>query len=207
MENSKITSGEFKGREILSPKNPKTHPMGARARLGLFNALGSLMRMDGAGVLDLYAGSGALGFEALSRGAERVVFVEKDRNTAETIRKTAESLGVLDRVEIIRKSVQHTNLRRRHFDLILVDPPYDRFDVSEWRVLCGADVSDSILAVSHPPMPAEGPSRFIVSNKKYGGCEIAIFKYPDHDEMMRIQREMFAEMGIDEDWLRARGLI
>lgn len=193
-QNSHITGGELRGGEILSPKKPQTHPMSSRARLGLFNSLRSIMDLNGAKVLDMYAGSGALGFEALSRGAEKVIFVEKDWDAVKTIMKTADKLDVKDKVEIIRGNVKWVNLKGEHFDLILVDPPYRRFNPDEWSDFCGALPERMVVAVSHPPMPVPGNSLFVVSDKKYSGCQIAIFKYPTLKEQNKRFQEMLSRM-------------
>lgn len=103
-------------------------PTAQKVRDALFNSLGA--RVIGAEVLDLYAGTGALGLEALARGARAAVFVERDPRLAESIRKRVQALGFHDRAEVWRAEV-HPALRRlsdahRQFDLILLDPPYDR---------------------------------------------------------------------------------
>ena len=84
MENIKITSGKYRGRTIKSPNSKLTHPMGAREKLAMFNMISEYL--SGAVVLDVYAGSGALGIEALSRGASYAMFVEKNPRTAGIIR-------------------------------------------------------------------------------------------------------------------------
>ena len=85
MENIKITSGKYRGRTIKSPNSKLTHPMGAREKLAMFNMISEYL--SGAVVLDVYAGSGALGIEALSRGASYAMFVEKNPQIAQVIRR------------------------------------------------------------------------------------------------------------------------
>lgn len=123
----RLTGGEFNGRTIHAPANLKTRPTQAKLRQALFNSIQA--RIPDANVLDWFAGSGALGFEALSRGAARVVFVEASKPAAKLIRKNAELLGVEDRIEIHAENVESSWLDQEptpHLhDLVLADPPYE----------------------------------------------------------------------------------
>ena len=99
-----ITSGVFRGRKIATPDNGLTHPMGAREKLALFNSIESLRGpLDGASVLDCFCGSGALGIEAISRGATSVVFVDKDRQAIATTKQNLASLGLKSQDNSISK--------------------------------------------------------------------------------------------------------
>ncbi len=103
-----------------------TRPTSDRVREAVFSALEAAVDLDGARVLDLYGGSGALGFEALSRGAEHVAFVEADRRAAQTIRRNATGLGF--RAVAIEQAKAETALATppaEPYDLVLADPPYD----------------------------------------------------------------------------------
>lgn len=147
----RVLAGEFKGRKLLSPRSEHTHPMGAREKNALFNMIQPYL--PGARVLDLFAGSGALGIEALSRGAAEVIFVEKNPQIAAIIRKNLASidqqcpqnaaqgsqqpLGAPDRAygcntKVLTEDalkIACTGSYAAEFDLILVDPPYDGFTV------------------------------------------------------------------------------
>lgn len=121
----KITSGVFRGRFIETPPGDHTRPTQARLRQALFNSLQA--SMIEARVLDLFSGSGALGFEALSRGARNVVFVESARRVARLIQRNARTLGVADRTRIVTEEVDQaweTVGALGPFDVILADPPY-----------------------------------------------------------------------------------
>jgi 16S rRNA (guanine966-N2)-methyltransferase len=110
---------------IKTPKGDRTRPTQARLRQALFNSLQSVI--SGARVLDLFAGSGGLGFEALSWGAAQAVFVEDSRPASKLIEANAADLGVRDRVEVIHKTVEQARtelLKMDPFDIILADPPY-----------------------------------------------------------------------------------
>jgi len=120
----RIIAGSHKGARIFAPKGPNTRPTGDRVREAVFNLTGPV---EGLHVLDLYAGSGAMGLEALSRGAASATFVEADRAAAETIVKNLDKLGLSDatvlREDAARKLAADAAAGRR-YDLVLIDPPY-----------------------------------------------------------------------------------
>ncbi|HWH30539.1 MAG TPA: 16S rRNA (guanine(966)-N(2))-methyltransferase RsmD [Mycobacteriales bacterium] len=122
----RIVAGAARGRRLTAPVAPGTRPTSDRAREGLFSSLQSLLDLDGARVLDLYAGTGALGLEALSRGASSATLVEDDPGALRALRSNVEAVGlpgahvVADRVE--RFLVGAAEPR---YDLALLDPPYE----------------------------------------------------------------------------------
>lgn len=122
----RIVSGELGGRFIEAPPGRTTRPTSSRVREAWFSALGD--RVVGARVLDLFAGSGALGLEALSRGAAHVHFVESDRRVLATLRRNVATLGVGDRATLDTRDVfdflDAVEAEGRTFDLALADPPY-----------------------------------------------------------------------------------
>lgn len=121
---TRIIAGVARGRRLGAPKGTGTRPTSDKVRSAVFNLLGQFF--EGGVVLDLYAGTGALALEALSRGCERAVCVEADRAAAELIRRNAESCGFGDRVEVIRSAVEGAlgRLPPAGFDLVFADPPY-----------------------------------------------------------------------------------
>lgn len=120
----RIIAGEWRGRTIESPPGQSTRPTADRARETLFSMLASrLGSFEGLRVADLFAGSGALGFEALSRGAAWASFVETDAKALAVIRRNAEKLGASERVQVLGSSALALP-RSEPFDLILADPPY-----------------------------------------------------------------------------------
>lgn len=120
----RIIAGRLRGRPLDAPPGSQTRPTTDRVREALFSMLTSrLGSFEGLRVADLYAGSGALGLEALSRGAAHVTFVENDPKAAAIIRANAAKLGVLDGIRILGGSAL-TLSRSDPFDLILADPPY-----------------------------------------------------------------------------------
>src|SRR6266498_2982025 len=101
----RIISGIYKSRTLISPKGDATRPTSDRARESLFNVLNNLIDFEGISVLDLFAGSGAFAFEALSRGAEHATLIDKNRNAIQSIKENAEALEVSAKIEIINKEV------------------------------------------------------------------------------------------------------
>ena len=120
----RIIAGQFRGRQLQAPPGAATRPTGDRVREALFSMLVSrLGSFDDLRVADLYAGSGALGLEALSRGAAEAVFVETDPKAQAAIKTNAAKLGVTDRIRVLGGSALALP-RSEPFDLILADPPY-----------------------------------------------------------------------------------
>ncbi|MDH3297282.1 MAG: 16S rRNA (guanine(966)-N(2))-methyltransferase RsmD [Gemmatimonadota bacterium] len=123
----RVTGGYLGGRRLRSPSGRSTRPTGARVREAWFSAISD--RIPGATVLDLFAGSGALGIEALSRGAERVTFVESSRTAMAVLRQNVAALDLESRSEFVRADVFRTLVRFSEpaavCDLALADPPYD----------------------------------------------------------------------------------
>ena len=119
----RIIAGQWRGRPIEAPPGTATRPTSDRAREGLFSMLASrLGSFEGLQVADLFAGTGALGLEALSRGAAHCTFVEKDRAALDALKRNLDRLGAGDRADVRAQAVEHVSLAPR--DLVLIDPPY-----------------------------------------------------------------------------------
>jgi 16S rRNA (guanine966-N2)-methyltransferase len=126
----RIITGEFKGRFIAAPKTELTRPTTDRVRESIFNYLSNKISFDGISVLDLYAGSGSLGLEALSRGAASAVFIEKNFTPEKTLRENIKSLGLDHRARVVKTSVvSFCKLQETPFDLIFADPPFFEDDI------------------------------------------------------------------------------
>lgn len=156
----RIIAGAHAGRRLAVP--PKgTRPTSDRVRESLFSILNGWGVIDGARVLDLYAGSGALGFEALSRGAESLVAVDASRQATRVIRENAAVLG--ERVEVQQSAVaRFLRTPPRQFDLVFIDPPYDE-DIDQALELLaeGWLAEEGIVVVERssrtvPPLLPEG---------------------------------------------------
>jgi 16S rRNA (guanine966-N2)-methyltransferase len=139
---TRIVAGSAKGRRLLVPARG-TRPTSDRAREALFSTLGALLDVDGARVLDLYAGTGAVGLEALSRGAGHVTFVESDRTAAAILHRNVEAVG-LPGAHVVISSVEGylAGSTGAPFDLAYLDPPYALHDAALGTVL-------TELAASH----------------------------------------------------------
>jgi 16S rRNA (guanine966-N2)-methyltransferase len=118
----RVVAGEFKGRRLHAPRGRATRPTADRVREALFSILGGI---EGARVLDLFAGSGALGIEALSRGAEAAVFVDDDQRAVTAIHRNLEAVGVA--ADVHRRDVLAfiRDAGEERYDVIFADPPYD----------------------------------------------------------------------------------
>jgi 16S rRNA (guanine966-N2)-methyltransferase len=125
----RIIAGSRKGARIFAPKGTDTRPTGDRVREAAFNLIGP-GRVEDATVLDLFAGSGAMGLEALSRGAAHVTFVESDRDACRTINRNLDKLRLDDATVLCQDALTALRADARagtRYDLVLVDPPYRRF--------------------------------------------------------------------------------
>jgi 16S rRNA (guanine966-N2)-methyltransferase len=147
----RIVAGEFKGRRLRMPRGAPTRPTADRVREALFSMLGDV---SGARVLDLYAGSGALGIEALSRGAESAVFVERDQRAVAAIQANLDAVGA--NAELRRQDALGFLARADGtFDLVFCDPPYD----------CGPRIAGP-LAERLPAVLSEGARIVTESDKR-----------------------------------------
>ena len=121
----RVIAGEWRGRKLIAPKNDATRPTADRTRETLFSMLASRVgSFEGLYVADLFAGSGALGIEALSRGAGHCLFGEQDRDALDALRQNLAALGATSRADIRAGSVLGLGPARRRFDLLLFDAPY-----------------------------------------------------------------------------------
>ena len=174
----RIIAGERRGARIAAPKGDTTRPTGDRVREAAYNLIGPV---DDAAVLDLFAGSGAMGLEALSRGARRCVFVESDRAACAVIRANLEKLRFAGALVLQKDAFQALREERgagRSYDLVLVDPPYGTWPDLEPRLadaLPEALAPEGLLVVEtaarvEPALPLE-----LVTTRRYGSARITLF--------------------------------
>ena len=122
----RIISGQWRSRSLVAPKGDVTRPTADRTRETLFSMLNSrLGSFEGLSVMDLFAGSGALGLEAVSRGAASCMFVEQDKAALDALDKNIATLGAGPQTDVRRSSVLSLGSPLKPYDLILIDPPYD----------------------------------------------------------------------------------
>jgi 16S rRNA (guanine966-N2)-methyltransferase len=177
----RIIAGSRKGAKIVAPRGRDTRPTGDRVREAAFNLIGPV---EGMTVLDLFAGSGAMGLEALSRGATSAVFVERDRTAVRAIDRNLEKLGFEARVypDDVGPRLRTEAAGGRRYDLVLIDPPY--------RMLAGFL---PVLTANLPSVVAPGGLVVLESDgrdepelplplrtsRRYGSARISLFEAPE----------------------------
>lgn len=183
----RIVGGALRGRRLAAPDGRTVRPTADRAREGLFNILehgAAFADFDirGAIVVDAFAGTGALGLEALSRGAERVYFLENDPVALKTLRANVEALDQTDRAEILNRDATHPGRAQAQCDLAFLDPPY----ASDFAIAALAELgeqgwlaTDAVVVVEHA-----ADADLIVSHnfepieqRRYGAAHFAIFRW------------------------------
>jgi 16S rRNA (guanine966-N2)-methyltransferase len=174
----RIIAGTHRGARIAAPKGLATRPTGDRVREAAFNLIGPV---DGAAVLDVFAGSGALGLEALSRGAASVTFVESDRGACRTIADNLTKLRLTGARVTCADAVWALRQETRTYDLVLVDPPYEAWAELEPKL---AELLPRLLAPggllvvetgsrTEPELPL--PLR---TSRRYGSARLTLFEPP-----------------------------
>ena len=148
----RVVAGELGGRRLVAPEGVSTRPTTDRVREAIFNALGSLGVIDGALVADLFAGSGAIGIEALSRGAAHCTFVERDRAALAALDENLSTLDLVDRSRVLRSDAAAT-AGGLDVDIVFPDPPYvfDGWDRLLTAVRADLVVAESGRAIDPPP--------------------------------------------------------
>lgn len=176
----RVVAGVARGRRIAAPPGRDTRPTTDRVREAVFNALWSLGAVEDAVVVDLFAGSGALGIEALSRGAASVHFVEADRRAASVIEQNLASLDLADRAVVLRRPVEAAlDQLPVAVDLVLADPPYTFDGWADLLVaLAPRLAADAVVVVESDRSPALPPGWEKVRERTYGGT-VVLFARPD----------------------------
>jgi 16S rRNA (guanine966-N2)-methyltransferase len=181
----RIIGGELKGRKLRTAPGGETRPTANRTREAIFNILGAEVR--GAHTLDLFAGSGAFGIEALSRGAAAALFIETGREALAVLARNIQVCGVADRASVIRWNVARNLdcLRKREprFGLIFLDPPYHHNLVAPplthlHAVRCLAQ--GARLVVEHgtqDPLPELGDAYLLTDQRRYGKTLVSFLAY------------------------------
>jgi len=167
----RIDAGELGGRKLVAPAGTSTRPTTDRVREAIFNSLGSAGVLEGALVADLYAGSGALGIEALSRGAEHCVFVERDRAALRALTENLDALG-LDHRSRVHVGDARSVAPTLDVDIVFADPPYD-FD--DWEALLGSVRAGLLVAESGRDVPASD-GWTVARAKRYGRTRVTFLE-------------------------------
>lgn len=181
----RVIAGEARGHRLAAVQGWKTRPTADRVKEAIFNMIGPYF--EGGWGLDLYAGTGALGIEALSRGFERVVFIDHDRAALHTIKKNLDLTGLTERAEVYRtdavKALHVLNRRCLQFDTIFLDPPYAQRNahvrvlrqISEYTTLA----STGVIVVEHAAslmLPEQVMSFHKDRTRSYGDVHITLFR-------------------------------
>jgi len=160
----RVVAGEFGGRRLIAPEGTTTRPTTDKVREAVFNSLVAQGIVEDAVVVDLFAGSGAMGIEALSRGAARCIFVERDRGALASLRSNIAALRIEDRVTVVTSDVMAWVPAMRNVDVALIDPPYT-FDA--WPTLLGlVQVEYAVCEAPREVAPPDGWET--LRSKKYG---------------------------------------
>jgi 16S rRNA (guanine966-N2)-methyltransferase len=177
----RIVAGIFGGRRLHAPKGMEIRPTSDRVREAIFSIIGQAV--SGANVLDLFAGTGALGLEALSRGASQAVFVDQSLAAVQLIRANIELCSVQDRVRVIHESVNHAihrlTVQEGCFDLIFMDPPYGKGSVQKTLTNLAAVARSGALVVAEHDSKDLSPSSYQewirTQARKYGDTTVSFY--------------------------------
>lgn len=185
MSGLRVVAGELRGRRLVAPPGWDTRPTADRVREAIFAIVGPV---DGLAVLDLFAGSGALAIEALSRGADRATLVERDRDALAAIRRNLSDLGLEDRCRVVaadwRAALARERAAGRRFGLCLLDPPYSLLPLIAgrlWPALAPVLAPRATLVVEHvarSPILPELPALTIASrtDRTYGDTGVLVLR-------------------------------
>jgi 16S rRNA (guanine966-N2)-methyltransferase len=179
----RVIGGEFRGRRLVAPGAPSVRPTSDRVREAVFDILFSLGGVEGTQVLDLFAGSGAMGIEALSRGASSVTLVERDPDAVAVIRQNLASVGAADAerdgtVTVIRADVDRwVATTASRYDLVLCDPPY-AYD--GWSALVPRLPGDLAVLESGVDLVSE-EGWGVVKTRRYGSTLVTVVQ-PDQPD-------------------------
>lgn len=177
----RIIAGRFRGHGLASPEGHLTRPSTARTRESLFSLVDARIYLDGAEVLDLFSGTGALGLEAISRGAALVTFVEQEREVLDYARRNAQKLGVEDQcIFICGDAVEY--LRRYSgpdLDLIMADPPYKLDAMRDLPDLAIPHLdTDGVLTLEHSTHDWFDEHPHLMTSRAYGRTIVSLFRPP-----------------------------
>ena len=173
----RVVAGEARGRPLRAPPGRSTRPTSDRVREAIFDVLGSMAAVEDAVVGDLFAGSGALGIEALSRGAQHVSFVDHDKRAVATIRANLLATGLGARSQVVRADVLRWLEHAAPLDLVLCDPPY-AYD--RWPALLGALLGVARLVLLETGHALDlGGAWEVLNLKQYGGTVVTVARPAD----------------------------
>lgn len=169
----RVVAGTARGRRLVAPAGAATRPTSDRTREAVFNALGSLGVVEDSTVLDLFAGSGAMGIEALSRGAAAATFVDDDSRALEAVRANLDTTGLTERARVVRSTAQRFLAGDPGpFDVAILDPPYRTGDEQWAEVLAAVDAHVVVLEADREIAPGEGWD--VLRSRTYGSTVVVV---------------------------------
>jgi 16S rRNA (guanine966-N2)-methyltransferase len=173
----RVIAGTLGGRLFDAPDTTATHPMGDRIKGSLFNILGNIAEKT---VLDPFAGSGALSFEAISRGAKSVLLLERDKRAQRVIQQNIDSLGIGEKAKLVAVNCRSWSQKNpgQKFDLILADPPYNDGQLSTISILSGHLKPKGLMVLSYPGRGSVPTVNgvVVVDNRFYGDAALAFYQ-------------------------------
>jgi 16S rRNA (guanine(966)-N(2))-methyltransferase RsmD len=195
----RVIGGKARGRRLKAPKGRALRPTGGRVKEALFDILPH--DLTDRRVLDLFAGTGALSLEALSRGASEALLVDFSRAAAKTIQENAESLGFSDRSTVwaapALQAIRRLSRKGESFDLIFLDPPYERGKVGETlRALGNAGIlrPGGVVVVEHSvrePVARQFGALILTDQRRYGTTSLSFFAV--RDESAGVEEKKWGE--------------
>jgi len=172
-----VVAGEAGGLRLGAPAGTATRPTSDRVREAVFNALDSLGVVEEAIVLDLFAGSGALGIEALSRGAAQATFVDADRAAVASIGENLAHTGMAERARVVRGDALDFLAGAGPVDLILIDPPYERSDWADLLTAALVPLAADGVIVAESDREVDAPAGAHTTRvRRYGGTVVTFLR-------------------------------
>ena len=185
----RVLAGALKGRRLETPRGSTTRPTADQVRIALMDTL--MPRLPDARVLDLFAGAGGVGLEALSRGAAHVTFVERDARAVAALRANVETLGVTAQTRVeradVRAALERLAREDAHFDIVFLDPPYEDDVLTPALERLGAlalVMADGVVIAQHltkRPPPAETGRLTAFRTRRFGETTLTFFRAGGYD--------------------------
>ena len=172
VETMRVVAGTLRGRRIESPEGNTTRPTTDMAREAIFNSLGSHYDLTDARIVDCFAGTGALGIEALSRGAGHVTFIERDKMALDVLRENLRSLGLVDTSTVVRGDAVTQVGQCKDATLVLADPPYD---FANWPEFLAAVPCNLVVAEAAAPVAAPDGWE-VLRERRYGRTHVTFLR-------------------------------
>jgi 16S rRNA (guanine966-N2)-methyltransferase len=172
----RVVAGELKGRRLVAPDGRDTRPTTDRTREAVFNALTSADLVVGRTYADLFAGTGALGIEALSRGADHCTFVERDPRALRALRENISTLGLEARATVVPADATSIGPRLERCDVAVIDPPYG---FSGWHDLLGSLAVTTAVVEAGEPITVPPQGWTVLRARRYGRTHVTILERGD----------------------------